>query len=60
MTNTSKYNSRLLRDPRPAARAARSGVFGIVNPYWKDRAQARKPSTERRRQAYKLLTKNKQ
>ena len=37
----------------PAAPAARDGVIGTVNPYWVQRAQARKQSTEKRKQAYK-------
>jgi hypothetical protein len=47
MTNTSKYNSRLLRDPRPSA--SRAEVFGIVNPYWKVYHTTRK--ADRKRQA---------
>ena len=52
MTNTSKYNSKLLR-AQPAAPAARtgepgpsnqqfegSGVIGTVNPYWVWKSQA--------------------
>ena len=56
MSNRSTYNSKLLR-AEPAAPAARDGVIGTVNPYWVQRAQARKQSTERRKQAYKRARK---
>jgi len=41
----------------PGAPAARDGVIGTVNPYWVQRAQARKQSTEKRKQAYKRTRK---
>jgi len=53
MPNTSKYNSKLLRDEAPAAPAPRSGVIGTVNPYWLWQAEARKPSTARRAEGWK-------
>ena len=52
MTNTSKYNSKLLR-AEPAAPAARTGVIGTVNDYWVWKAQARKRTST---QANKRLT----
>jgi len=52
LTNTSKYNSKLLR-AEPAAPASRTGVIGTVNPYWVWKAQARKPSTARRAEGWK-------
>jgi len=69
LTNTSKYNSKLLR-AQPAAPAARtgepgpsnqrfegSGVIGTVNPYWLWQAEERKPSTARRAAGYKRARK---
>jgi len=43
----------------PAAPAARTGVIGTVHPYWVQRAQARKQSTEKRKQAYKRASNKK-
>jgi len=57
--NRSSYNSKMLRGESPAAPAARSGVRGTVHPYWVQRAQARKQSTEKRKQAYKRASNKK-
>jgi len=58
MSNRSTYNSKMLR-AEPAAPAARTGVIGTVHPYWVQRAQARKQSTEKRKQAYKRASNKK-
>jgi len=53
MTNTSKYNSKLLRDEAPAAAAPRDGVIGTVNPYWLDRAASyKRQAASRKRQRF--------
>jgi len=57
LTNTSKYNSKLLRDAGPTAPAARTEVRGTVNPFWLWQAEERKPSTARRAAGYKRARK---
>jgi len=47
MPNTSKYNSRMLRDV-PASPAARTGIRGTVNDYWVARRKQREAQARKR------------